>query len=185
MVSPETKSLPRNPKEGVEEDHLLFLRGALHDEVAEIIGLNPQTVKTDQQKSILFAKKLLEDGTIGEDLTYWNELQKLYSTNNRALPKDFVARLRLEAFLIARRGVARDDYDLLDKFFAIGKSIDHVWFSKSNNTYKDDQSFIRDEFNEGKDSRNGNNHAVADIAEQLENEQVKVYGEELRRSGPF
>lgn len=181
MVDLESKRLPVSKE--VTYERPLLLRGASNNEIREIIGLSPQIANTDQQKSILFAKKLLEERIIGEDITYYNELQKLYRTNKRELPKDLVERLRLEAFLRARIGVKGEDYGLLDRFFAIGKSIDPEWFSKSNNnTYKDDQSFIRDRLNKGNNSRNGNNHGVADIAEQLENEQFQVYGEELQKS---
>lgn len=182
MVSPETKSLHRDPKE-VIQDHPLFLRGASSEEIREIIGLNPQIAKTDQQKLILFAQRLLGAEMIGKDLTYWDKLQKLYETNKRELPKDFVTRLRLEAFLIARTGVLEDNYVLLDRFCAIGKSIDSVWFSKSNNiTYKDEQSFIRDEINNRKSNRNGNN-AVVEATQSLEDERLNIYREELAKLG--
>lgn len=78
-----------------------------------------------------FAGKAAESGFFGYDLSFWDQLKRIYQTGNRDLPEEDPDSLRLEFFLAALLNQKKGNLDLMSRYNSIGNKIDRNWFSVS------------------------------------------------------
>lgn len=97
-------------------------------------------ISESEQNSIAFARMLIEEGIIADDLSSWIQLKELYQESRIELPYSFSDRLRLEAFFKARRVLETEGrQDLLQRYMETGELIEVDWF---NQHLADEEDFI-------------------------------------------
>lgn len=82
-------------------------------------------------KNIKFARELLANGLVTDDLSYWERMVSVYKGQGRSLPSEFSERLRLEFFLQAVSKARSGDNTLLMLYITFGERIDVLWFDNS------------------------------------------------------
>jgi len=107
----------------------------------------------EQVKNIEFARILLNDGFITDDLSSWNNLNIFFANHSRDLGDDFFYKLILEAFLKARQKADSGDRDLIEKYIVLGKKMDPEWFKSERLTT--DRHFILDNIKAERIPQNG------------------------------
>ncbi len=85
----------------------------------------------EQALSIGFAKKLIQNGFISNNILYWNRLNDLFSKGKKALPDEFSDRLRLEVAYFAAVRAKKGDMRAFSNYRRIGKQIYDNWFEHS------------------------------------------------------
>ena len=128
-----------------EWKRFLLLRGAYPKTIAKLLdsaqnnnGENSGS-PLDHSRSIDFARGLLEEGLIGEDLTGWRFLLFNYRNNRRKLPVSFFDMLRLEVFYKGIQQAGRGDFRLINLYRDTGSRIDHEGFEAS---LADEEDFV-------------------------------------------
>lgn len=107
----------------------LVLRSMPLIDTVKIYNNPPTGAMSHHEKLFLFVRKCLEEGLIGEDLSSWHDVHKLYVLHNRSFTKDTSERIRLEVWFRARN--TTEGIQLLLKYKELGGAIDSEWFDKS------------------------------------------------------
>lgn len=94
--------------------------------------LRKNGISDDEVKSIQFAKLMLKENLIKQDISDWEKLHSLYQKYGRQrdlkLPYSFAKQLRLELFLRARTLAQQQDTSLLAIYNNLGQQVDPAWF---------------------------------------------------------
>ncbi|OGH23620.1 MAG: hypothetical protein A2958_02500 [Candidatus Levybacteria bacterium RIFCSPLOWO2_01_FULL_38_13] len=107
----------------------------------------------DERKSLEFARKLVSQGMVTDDLLYWKRMVFIYKGQGRTLPNEFSDRLILEVFLAARVMVDNGDRSMIERYVEMGRSLDRDWFTSQKMV--DDRHFIMRELSGSRLPRNG------------------------------
>lgn len=116
----------------------LLLRGARPQTIAEISGSSDDEDKKNKE-NIDFARELLRQGLISEDLTYWRSLVLHYRNNKRNFPASFFDMLRLEVFYKGIQEAKRGDLTLINLYRNTGYMIGSAGFDTS---LADEEDFV-------------------------------------------
>lgn len=126
----------------------LLLRGASPQTIAELSDSSDEEDEK-KKKSILFARELLSEGLISEDLTSWRFLDLHYRNNKRSSSVSFFDMLRVEVFYKGIQEAKRGDLTLINLYRSIGYMVDPEGFETSLADEEDFVSSIIDEKPEG------------------------------------
>lgn len=94
----------------------------------------------DDKNSLVFAQKLLDEGLITSDLSYWTNVNELYKNTGRTLPDNFSQKLRLEILLRGLSELKKGSSETLIKYDKLGREIDDQWFKK---TFAEEEGFVK------------------------------------------
>ncbi|OGH12666.1 MAG: hypothetical protein A2776_01160 [Candidatus Levybacteria bacterium RIFCSPHIGHO2_01_FULL_40_10] len=117
---------------------MLHLRGFdLSDVRAFINGKKREHIH--DRKTRVFAKEMLRAGFIDEDLTYWNQIQEIFTKSSRKF-KSPAHRIAAEVFLRQRRYMMEGDTRMLDIYSKISQVADPEWLETPD--IKEDRRII-------------------------------------------
>lgn len=94
----------------------------------------------DDKNSLIFARKLLEEGLITSDLSYWTNVNELYKNSGRTLPDNFSQKLRLEILLRGLIELKKGSPEILIKYYKLGRAIDGQWFKED---FLEEEGFVK------------------------------------------
>ncbi len=85
---------------------------------------DPDALRPEAHKSIALARRFLEEGLVGGDLSSWERLNQLYERYDRILPPNLSDRLIFETFLIVLEALEKRDGGPLAKYREFGDAVD-------------------------------------------------------------
>lgn len=94
----------------------------------------------DDKNSLVFAQKLLEEGLVTSDLSFWVSVNELYKDSGRKLPDNFSQKLRLEILLRGLREGKKGSSETLIKYDKLGREINAQWFEKN---FLQEEGFVK------------------------------------------
>lgn len=94
----------------------------------------------DEKNSLIFARKLLEEGFITSDLSYWANVNELYKNSDRTMPDNFSQKLRLEILLRGLFELKAGNPKILIKYYKLGREIDDQWFKE---IFAEEEGFVK------------------------------------------
>lgn len=86
--------------------------------------INCGVMLENERVNILIARKILQEGLIGEDITRWEALHRAFGRGEKDLQDDFAYKLVLESLLIALEKAKHGNLGLLERFNQIVGSVD-------------------------------------------------------------
>lgn len=134
----ESKKREVNMDVSGEWKELLLLRGARPQTIADLSD-SSQDKDRKSKESIDFARELLREGLISEDLTAWRSLVLHYRNNKRNFPASFFDMLRLEVFYKGIQEARRGDLTSINLYRNMGFKIDSAGFDAS---LADEEDFV-------------------------------------------
>jgi len=63
----------------------------------------------EEENKFALAKRMIEEGLVGDNLSNWEDLSLLYKKSKRSLPKNFVDKIILELYVLLVKGLKNED----------------------------------------------------------------------------